>query len=102
MVRAVTIRLRNTSNVFPAGSRIRWTVSSRNFRRFDRNPNTGEARRVGTRFVPAHQYVTTRQRTLAADPAGLSRPCRLRQATTTEDSDAAKQQSAEQRQSSGC
>ena len=57
VVRAVTIDLRNTSNVFPAGSRIRLEVSSSNFPRFDRNPNTGEAPASATRFVPAHQYV---------------------------------------------
>ncbi len=57
VVRAVSIDLRNTSNVFPAGSRIRLEVSSSNFPRFDRNPNTGEAPASATRFVPAHQYV---------------------------------------------
>ena len=57
MVRAVTISLRHTSNVFAAGSRIRLEVSSSNFPRFDRNPNTGEAPASATRFVPAHQYV---------------------------------------------
>ena len=56
-VRSVTIDLRNTSNVFPAGSRIRLEVSSSNFPRFDRNPSTGEAPASATRFVPAHQYV---------------------------------------------
>ena len=57
VVRPVTVDLRNTSNVFPAGSRIRLEVSSSNFPRFDRNPNTGEAPASATRFVPAHQYV---------------------------------------------
>ena len=57
VVRSVTIDLRNTSNVFAAGSRIRLEVSSSNFPRFDRNPNTGEAPASATRFVPAHQYV---------------------------------------------
>ena len=57
VVRSVTIDLRNTSNVFAAGSRIRLEVSSSNFPRFDRNPNTGEAPASATHFVPAHQYV---------------------------------------------
>ena len=57
VVRSVTIDLWNTSNVFAAGSRIRLEVSSSNFPRFDRNPNTGEAPASATRFVPAHQYV---------------------------------------------
>ena len=57
VVRSVTIDLRNTSNVFPPGSRVRLEVSSSNFPRFDRNPNTGEAPVAATRFVPAHQYV---------------------------------------------
>ncbi len=57
VVRSVTIDVRNTSNVFPAGSRIRLEASSSNFPRFDRNPNTGEAPASATRFVPARQYV---------------------------------------------
>lgn len=36
-----TIRLGNTSVLFGAGHRIRLEVSSSNFPRFDRNPNTG-------------------------------------------------------------
>lgn len=38
-----TIDLWATSNVFMAGHRIRVDVSSSNFPRFDRNPNTGKA-----------------------------------------------------------
>ena len=38
----MTIDLGATSNVFAAGHRIRLEVSSSNFPRFDRNPNTGE------------------------------------------------------------
>jgi putative CocE/NonD family hydrolase len=38
-----TIDLWATSNVFKAGHRIRVDVSSSNFPRFDRNPNTGKA-----------------------------------------------------------
>jgi putative CocE/NonD family hydrolase len=37
----ITIDLGATSNVFKAGHRIRLEVSSSNFPRFDRNPNTG-------------------------------------------------------------
>ena len=36
-----TIDLEATSNVFRAGHRIRLEISSSNFPRFDRNPNTG-------------------------------------------------------------
>ena len=38
----LTIDLGATSNVFARGHRIRLEVSSSNFPRFDRNPNTGE------------------------------------------------------------
>jgi putative CocE/NonD family hydrolase len=38
-----TIDLGATSNVFKAGHRIRLEISSSNFPRFDRNPNTGHA-----------------------------------------------------------
>jgi hypothetical protein len=38
---AITIDLGATSNLFRAGHRIRLEVSSSNFPRFDRNPNTG-------------------------------------------------------------
>jgi putative CocE/NonD family hydrolase len=37
----ITIDLGATSNLFRAGHRIRLEVSSSNFPRFDRNPNTG-------------------------------------------------------------
>lgn len=36
-----TIDLLSTSNVFKAGHRIRVDISSSNFPKFDRNPNTG-------------------------------------------------------------
>ena len=42
-VYAYTIDLLATSNVFKKGHRIRVDVSSSNFPRFDRNPNTGHA-----------------------------------------------------------
>lgn len=41
----------------PAGARLRLDVSSSNFPRFDRNPNTGEDSLVATRFRPARQQV---------------------------------------------
>ncbi len=42
-----------TSNVFLAGHRLRLEVSSSNFPRFNRNPNTGEDPEQATRFVKA-------------------------------------------------
>jgi putative CocE/NonD family hydrolase len=52
-----TIDLWATSNVFKAGHRIRLEVSSSNFPRFDRNPNTGAALGVDTRLESARQTV---------------------------------------------
>jgi hypothetical protein len=46
-----------TSNVFKAGHRIRLYVSSSNFPRFDRNPNTGEPVAAATRTVKAQQTI---------------------------------------------
>ena len=46
-----------TSNVFKAGHRLRLYVSSSNFPRFDRNPNTGESTAASTRMVKAQQTV---------------------------------------------
>jgi putative CocE/NonD family hydrolase len=46
-----------TSNVFKAGHRVRLYVSSSNFPRFDRNPNTGEVAAGATRLVKARQTV---------------------------------------------
>ncbi|MGD0694341.1 MAG: CocE/NonD family hydrolase [Terriglobia bacterium] len=48
-----TIDLWATSNVFPAGHRLRLEVSSSNFPRFDRNLNTGEDQAHATRMVKA-------------------------------------------------
>jgi predicted acyl esterase len=45
----VTIDAGVTSNVFLAGHRIRLEISSSNFPRFDRNPNTGDAVADATR-----------------------------------------------------
>ncbi len=46
-----------TSNVFRAGHRIRLEISSSNFPRFDRNPNTGGEIATETEMVPALQTV---------------------------------------------
>jgi putative CocE/NonD family hydrolase len=46
-----------TSNVFLKGHRIRLEVSSSNFPRFDRNPNTGALIADATRFAKANQIV---------------------------------------------
>jgi putative CocE/NonD family hydrolase len=46
-----------TSNLFRAGHRIRLEVSSSNFPRFDRNPNTGEVPGRSTELVSAMQTI---------------------------------------------
>jgi putative CocE/NonD family hydrolase len=46
-----------TSNVFRAGHRIRLDVSSSNFPRFDRNPNTGNPFGLDAELRAAHQTV---------------------------------------------
>ena len=46
-----------TANVFMKGHRIRVEISSSNFPRFDRNPNTGRAIADETRLVKANQAV---------------------------------------------
>ena len=51
------IDLMATSNVFKAGHRIRVEVSSSNFPRFDRNPNTGREPSEETELRPAVQTV---------------------------------------------
>ena len=48
---------RVTSNVFKSGHRIRLEISSSNFPRFDRNPNTGRAIADETEIRVAHQTV---------------------------------------------
>jgi putative CocE/NonD family hydrolase len=53
----VTILLPPTSNLFAAGHRIRVDVSSSNFPRLERNPNTGEPTGRHTRMVKAEQTV---------------------------------------------
>ena len=52
-----TIDLWATSNVFKKGHRIRLEISSSNFPRFDRNPNTGGPIGSETRLVSALQTV---------------------------------------------
>lgn len=46
-----------TSNVFKRGHRIRLEVSSSNFPRFDRNPNSGKPFGTDTELLPARQTV---------------------------------------------
>jgi putative CocE/NonD family hydrolase len=46
-----------TSNVFRSGHRIRVEISSSNFPRFDRNPNTGRPISSETQFRKASQTV---------------------------------------------
>lgn len=46
-----------TSNVFKAGHRIRLEISSSNFPRFDRNPNTGGDMATETEMIPALQTI---------------------------------------------
>lgn len=45
------------SVLMPVGHRLRLDISSSNFPRFDRNPNTGESPETATRFVRANQSV---------------------------------------------
>jgi putative CocE/NonD family hydrolase len=51
------IDLLATSNVFLPGHRIRIEISSSNFPRFDRNPNTGERFGTGAAVSPARQTI---------------------------------------------
>jgi putative CocE/NonD family hydrolase len=52
-----TIDLWATGNVFKAGHQVRLYISSSNFPRFNRNPNTGERMLGSTRFLTAHQTI---------------------------------------------
>ena len=52
-----TIDLWATSHVIKPGHRVRVDISSSNFPRFDRNPNTGAALGVDTRLETARQTV---------------------------------------------
>jgi putative CocE/NonD family hydrolase len=51
------IDLVGTSNVFQKGHRIRVEISSSNFPRFDRNPNTGREIATEAELRPALQTV---------------------------------------------
>ena len=51
------IDLWSTSNVFKAGHRIRLDVTSSNFPRWDRNPNTGHEFGVDSELAVAHQMI---------------------------------------------
>jgi putative CocE/NonD family hydrolase len=53
----VTVDAGVTSNVFLKGHRIRVEVSSSNFPRFDRNPNTGGVTADAIRLLKANQTV---------------------------------------------
>jgi len=65
----VTILLPPTSNLFAAGHRIRVDVSSSNFPRLDRNPNTGEPIGRHTRMEVAEQTVFGGEVVLPVIPA---------------------------------
>ncbi len=52
-----TIDLWSTSNVFKAGHKLRLEISSSNFPRFDRNPNTGADPESATRWVKATNVI---------------------------------------------
>ena len=52
-----TIDLWATSNLFKAGHQIRLEISSSNFPRFDRNPNTGSQPGSNARLEPAMQRI---------------------------------------------
>jgi len=53
----ITVDAGVTSNVFLKGHRLRVEISSSNFPRFDRNPNTGGSLADETRLAPASQTV---------------------------------------------
>ena len=53
----VTLQPLNTSNYFAPGHRLRIEVSSSNFPRFDRNPNTGAPFGTDARLAKAEQTV---------------------------------------------
>ena len=53
----IEIDLWPTSNVFLKGHKIRLEISSSNFPRYDRNPNTGEFIPTATRTVSANQKI---------------------------------------------
>jgi putative CocE/NonD family hydrolase len=52
-----TIEMGATSNVFKSGHKLRLEVSSSNFPRFDRNPNTGKSLTTDLEMHPARQTI---------------------------------------------
>ena len=62
----VRIELPPTSNLFAAGHRIRVDVSSSNFPRLERNPNTGEP-------IGRHTHMLTAAQTVFSDAARPSK-----------------------------
>jgi uncharacterized protein len=56
-VHEYVIEMGPTSNVFKAGHRIRLEVSSSNFPRYDRNPNTGSEPGMDKEMLPALQTI---------------------------------------------
>jgi putative CocE/NonD family hydrolase len=52
-----TINLWSTANVFKVGHRIRLDITSSNFPRWDRNPNTGEPFASSAEMRPARQII---------------------------------------------
>jgi putative CocE/NonD family hydrolase len=77
----IEVELWPTSFVFSKGHRIRLEVSSSNYPRFDRNPNTGRAIATETRPIPARQTVHHGRSApsrlilpVIPNPAGLSDP----------------------------
>jgi putative CocE/NonD family hydrolase len=75
----ITIDLGATSNLFHAGHRIRLEVSSSNFPRFDRNPNTGGVFGEDREVRPAEQTILHD----AAHPSRLILPIVPRVASNT-------------------
>ncbi len=78
-VYAIEIDAGVTSNVFLAGHRIRLEVSSSNFPRFDRNPNTGRPVAIETELRTARQTVYHNRRypsclILPVTPSGKGKP----------------------------
>jgi putative CocE/NonD family hydrolase len=72
----LTIDLLMTSNLFQPGHQIRVEVSSSNFPRYDRNPNTGEPAATAREWRPAVQTVYHD----AAHPSPLLLPVIAREA----------------------
>jgi putative CocE/NonD family hydrolase len=66
----LTIEVGATSNLFQEGHRIRLEVSSSNFPRYDRNPNTGDSFAISARTVRARQTIWH----TAARPSRLELP----------------------------